>query len=168
MLLLKEAHMAPPCLRRLRQVLYGLAAAAVFAPLAFASGEIELVPETAVLLDQAATGTSGNGGNTSSTSTMTNIFSPPTYVDYKRTGTEPVVKVDRYPYPVPTSGNLGSQCPAGVDSSSGVPQCYTDTIYVDSTEGFGYPGYDFFWKSENLGQSFRLPHNEPTVGGRAI
>lgn len=139
----------------------------------------ELLPGTAVLISQSGSSvTSGNGGNTSSTSTMTNIFSPPAYVDYKRTGTEPVVKVDRYPFPVPTTPTPGLTleetikrgCPGGVvPATTGAPaQCYKDIVYVNATEGFGYPGYDFFWKSETLGQTFRLPHNEPTVGGRAL
>src|SRR2546421_9503285 len=135
---------------------------------AFAHGDsgggAELLPGTAILLNQSAIGSSGNGGNTSSTSSSTSIFSPPTFVDYKRIGTEPVVRVDKYSYPVPQTGDLSKLCPGGVDATG----CYKDIVYVDSTEGFGYPGFDFFWKSENLGQTFRLPHNEPTVGGRAM
>src|SRR2546423_605514 len=147
------------------RIFIGLILFVIGASLAAASLTIELVPGTAVLLSQSGSSiTSGNGGNTSSTSTMTNIFSPPTFVDYKRIGTEPVVRVDKYPYPVPSSGDLSKLCPGGVEGS----RCYKDIVYVDSTEGFGYPGYDFFWKSTNLGQTFRLPHNEPTVGGRAI
>src|SRR3954451_627359 len=110
--------------------LVGAALLAVVVPTALAGGDVgvpELVPETAVLLDQAATGTSGNGGNTSSTSTMTNIFSPPTYVDYKRIGTEPVVKVDRYP--ITTGTYNGKAC-------TETAPCYSDMVYVDSTEGF--------------------------------
>src|ERR671933_107626 len=151
--------------RTLIALIVGIAGMALLPTLAVGATELEeLVPGTAILLNQTASTTSGNGGNTSSTSTMTNIFSPPTFVDYKRIGTEPVVRVDKYPYPVPTSGDLSKLCPGGVVGS----KCYKDIVYVDSTEGFGYPGYDFFWKSENLGQTFRLPHNEPTVGGRAI
>src|SRR3982750_3141675 len=82
------------------RVLLALILCSIGASLAYAALTIQLVPGTAVLLDQSASTTSGNGGNTSSTSTMTNIFSPPTFVDYKRIGTEPVVKVDRYPYPL--------------------------------------------------------------------
>jgi hypothetical protein len=125
------------------------------ASLAVAALTIELVPGTAVLLSQSST-TSGNGGNTSSTSTMTNIFSPPTFVDYKRIGTEPVVAIDRWPYLTMA------------DCAPKPAPCYKDIVYIDSTEGFGYPRYDFFWKSENIGQSFRLPHNDPTLGGRAM
>jgi hypothetical protein len=140
------------------RVLFGSILFVVGATLAVAALTIELVPGTAVLLSQSST-SSGNGGNTSSTSTMTNIFSPPTFVDYKRIGTEPVVAVDRYPI---TSGMYnGKTC-------TQLSPCYSDIVYVDSTEGFGYPRYDFFWKSENLGQSFRLPHNDPTVGGKAM
>src|SRR4051794_4659636 len=83
-----------------------VALAAALPAVAAGSDEIELVPGTAILLSQSATGGGGNGGNTSSTSTMTSIFSPPTFVDYKRIGTEPVVRVDKYPYPVPSSGDL--------------------------------------------------------------
>lgn len=117
-----------------------------------------LLPDTAVLLDQTATSSTGSG-STSSTSTMTNIFAPPAYVDYKRAGTEPVVTVDRYP--VTTDTYQGQACTAA-------SPCYPDPVYVDSTEGFGYPAYDFFWSSQNLGQSFHLAHNDPTLGGRAI
>ncbi|MCA1554755.1 MAG: hypothetical protein LC737_10290, partial [Chloroflexi bacterium] len=110
---------------------------------------------------------------------MTNIFSPPTYVDYKRRGTEPVVTVDRYAYPVPNTTGLtdaqktallNKECPGGVVPATATTpaQCYKDIVYIDSTEGFGYPQYDFFWKSENLGQTFRLPKNDPTRGGRAM
>src|SRR3982750_1853750 len=82
------------------RVIMALVLFLIGASLGAASLVYPLVPGTAVLLDQSASTTSGNGGNTSSTSTMTNIFSPPTFVDYKRIGTEPVVKVDRYPYPL--------------------------------------------------------------------
>src|SRR5438132_12165907 len=58
---------------------------------------VQLVPGTAVLLDQSTS--SGNGGNAKSTSSSTNIFSPAAFVDYKRFGGEPSVGVDRYPFP---------------------------------------------------------------------
>ncbi len=127
---------------------------------AFGDTEVPvLLPGTGVLLDQSSATTSSGTGATSSTSTMTNIFAPPAYVDYKRAGTEPVVTVDRYPF---TSGTYkGKSC-------SIITPCYKDAVYVDSTEGFGYPAYDFFWSSQNLGQSFHLAHNDPTLGGRAI
>ena len=44
---------------------------------------------------------SGNGGNTTAASSRTNIFSPATSVDYKRSGGEPTVTVDRYPFTAP-------------------------------------------------------------------
>src|SRR5436309_11931525 len=71
------------------------AAAALALPFAASADSVTtLVPGTAVLLSQ----TSGNGGNTSSTTSSTNIFSPSAYVDYKRFGGEPTVVVDRYPF----------------------------------------------------------------------
>jgi len=132
--------------------------------LADAGTVTDFVPGTAVLLDQTTT-SSGSGG-TVATSTQTNTFSPPVYVDYKRRGSEPVVSVDRYPYPIPTSGDLSKLCPGGVDTTAGA--CYKDNAYVDSTEGFVYPGYSFFYKSDNRGQTFHLPINDPTTGGRAV
>jgi hypothetical protein len=105
------------------------------------------IPGTAVLL--ASGTTSGNGGNTSSTSSMTNIFSPATYVDYKRTGGEPTTVVDRYPF---TPGQFGN--------TSGANQ-YRDIVYVSNPLGIGYPGYSEFYKSVDLGQSFRVPPHDP-------
>lgn len=137
------------------RVLLAIAFCSIGALLAIAATSIQLLPGTAVLLSQSST-TSGNGGNSSSTSTMTNIFSPATFVDYKRIGTEPVVAVDRWPYTT------------AADCAPKPAPCYKDTVYIDGTEGFGYPRYDFFWKSDNVGQSFRLPHNDPTAGGRAM
>ncbi|TMJ04438.1 MAG: hypothetical protein E6H01_04130, partial [Bacillati bacterium ANGP1] len=67
-------------------------------PLPFAQSQtdiIELIPNTAILLDQSSG--SGSGGNATSTSS-TNIFSPAAFVDYKRFGGEPTVVVDRYPF----------------------------------------------------------------------
>jgi hypothetical protein len=96
----------------------------------------------------AATGGGGNGGNTSSTSSSTKTFSPETYVDYKRRGGEPTVVVDRYPF---TTG-----CPIGQAS------CYRDLDYASAPEGL--PGYSFFWKSDDLGGTFRLPQHLPATG----
>src|SRR5438034_2644408 len=74
------------------------AACFVFVPGALADDPLtELVPGTAVLLNQSGGG-GGNGGNTSSTSSKTNIFAPSAYVDYKRLGGEPTVVVDRYAF----------------------------------------------------------------------
>src|SRR5438552_15272302 len=58
---------------------------------------IELVPGTAVLLNQSS-GSGSGSGNVKSTSSSTNIFSPAAFVDYKRFGGEPTVVVDRYPF----------------------------------------------------------------------
>src|SRR5437868_10863832 len=69
---------------------------------------VQLVPGTAVLLDQSTS--SGNGGNVKSTSSSTNIFSPAAFVDYKRFGGEPTVVVGRYPFPG-TNTSPGAQCP---------------------------------------------------------
>src|SRR2546427_10897628 len=57
---------------------------------------IELIPGTAILLDQSSSG--GSGGNATSTSSSTNIFSPAAFVAYKRIGGEPTAVVDRYPF----------------------------------------------------------------------
>ena len=85
-----------------------------------------LISGTAVLL--SATSSSGNGGNTSSTSSMTNIFSPASYVDYKRAGGEPTVVVDRYPF---TPGQFGN--------NTGANQ-FRDIVYISNPLGVGYPG----------------------------
>lgn len=107
-----------------------------------------LLSGTAVLLSSSTT-TSGNGGNTSSTSSMTNIFSPATYVDYKRPGGEPTVVVDRYPFAPGTFGNTTSN------------NQYRDIAYISNPLGLGYPGYSEFYKSVDLGQSFRVPPHDP-------
>ena len=99
----------------------------------------ELVPGTAVLLSQTSSGGGGNGGNTSSTSSSTNIFSPSVFVDYKRFGGEPTVTVDRYP-----GGN--------------------DVTYVSGPNGFAFPHYSPFFKSSDLGETFRIPAHVPSFG----
>jgi hypothetical protein len=99
------------------------------------------VPGTAVLLNQS--GSSGNGGNTSSTTSSTNIFSPSAYVDYKRLGGEPTVVVDRYPFG---------------------PGQYRDITYYSAPLGVGAPGYSYFWKSDDLGRTWRLPPHDPVFG----
>src|SRR5213592_5327247 len=78
---------------------------------------VQLVPGTAVLLDQSTS--SGNGGNAKSTSSSTNIFSPAAFVDYKRFGGEPTVVVDRYPFACPPSAT----------------PCFKDTVYVSAPQG---------------------------------
>src|SRR5437763_16609290 len=97
----------------------------------------DLVPGTAVLADNFGSG--GNGGNTSSTTSSTSIFSPSVFVDYKRFGGEPTVTVDRYP---------------GGD----------DVTYVWGPNGFAFPHYSPFFKSSDLGQTFRIPAHVPSFG----
>src|SRR5438067_4741964 len=102
-----------------------------------ASDPFDLVPGTAVLADNFGGG--GNGGNTSSTTSSTNIFSPSVFVDYKRFGGEPTVTVDHYP-----GGN--------------------DVTYVSGPNGFVFPHYSPFFKSSDLGQTFRIPAHVPSFG----
>src|SRR5437763_14908104 len=102
-----------------------------------ASDPFDLVPGTAVLADNFGGG--GNGGNTSSTTSSTNIFSPSVFVDYKRFGGEPTVAVDHYP-----RGN--------------------DVTYVSGPNGFVFPHYSPFFKSSDLGETFRIPAHVPSFG----
>src|SRR5438128_1338957 len=97
----------------------------------------DLVPGTAVLADNFGSG--GNGGNTSSTTSSTNIFSPSVFVDYKRFGGEPTVTVDRF-----AGGN--------------------DVTYVSGPNGFAFPHYSPFFKSDDLGETFRIPAHVPSFG----
>jgi hypothetical protein len=97
----------------------------------------DLVPGTAVLADNFGAG--GNGGTTSSTTSSTNIFSPSVFVDYKRFGGEPTVTVDRY-----AGGN--------------------DVTYVSGPNGFVFPHYSPFFKSSDLGETFRIPAHVPSFG----
>src|SRR5256886_10683864 len=113
------------------------------ASLALAAAGIQLVPGTAVLLSNSSGG-GGNGGNTSSTTSSTNIFSPSVFVDYKRFGGEPTVTVDRYPF---TTG-----------------QTYRDITYVSGPNGFVFPHYSPFFKSSDLGETFRIPAHVPSFG----
>ncbi len=134
----------------------------VFTPAGFSGGaQVELVPGTAVLLTQSGGG-GGNGGNATSTSSSTNIFSPAAYVDYKRFGGEPSVAVDRYPFPVPTGANvdLKKECPGGVVGD----KCYKDIVYQSAPQGVAYPRYSQFWKSDDLGQTFRKSQQFPIHG----
>src|SRR4051795_3908191 len=134
----------------------GLVAALLFS-LAFVAtaaggdaGVTELVPDTAILLNQSGGG-GGNGGNTSSTTSRTNIFAPSAYVDYKRLGGEPTVVIDRYPFTPGQFGNIGT-----TDE-------FRDLGYYTAPLGLG--NYSFLWKSEDQGQTWRVPLHEPT-GGR--
>src|SRR5437763_4374915 len=113
------------------------------ASLALAAAGIQLVPGTAVLLSNSSGG-GGNGGNTSSTTSSTNIFSPSVFVDYKRFGGEPTVTVDRYPF--------------------ATGQTYRDITYVSGPNGFVFPHYSPFFKSDDIGQTFRIPAHVPSFG----
>src|SRR5213079_3518129 len=111
---------------------------------------VQLVPGTAVLLNQSTS--SGNGGNAKSTSSSTNIFSPAAFVDYKRFGGEPTAVVDRF---VLTSGTVrGKTCTAA-------SPCYPDFVYASAPQGFVDPRYSTFYKSTDLGQTFRVPFRTP-------
>src|SRR5947208_12365814 len=114
---------------------------------------IQLVPGTAVLLNQSSA--SGSGGNVKSTSTSTNIFSPAAFVDYKRFGGEPTVVVDRYPF---APGQFG--CPGAPNTTPCPPR---DIAYQSAPQGFVFPRYSNFFKSDDLEQSFRVPAHTPTT-----
>ena len=104
----------------------------VLVPGALADNPItELVPDTAILLNQSGGG-GGNGGNTSSTTSRTNIFAPSSYVDYKRLGGEPTVVVDRYPF---TPGQFGN---------TSTTNQFRDIGYYSAPLGVGFPGYSYF------------------------
>src|SRR5919202_2887176 len=116
----------------------------------------DLVPGTAVLADNFSSG--GNGGNTSSTTSSTNIFSPSVFVDYKRFGGEPTVTVDRYPFTSSvTVGNKTLTC------SQSAP-CTPDIAYVSGPNGFAFPHYSPFFKSADIGETFRIPAHVPSFG----
>src|SRR5919199_4868711 len=137
-----------------RTVAFACAAAALLAlclPAASrADGDgIQLVPNTAVLLAKVSSGGGGNGGNTSSASSATNIFAPASYVDYHELGGEPTTVVDRYPF-VPGPNGFGA-----------TSREYRDIVYVSNPLGIAFPGYSEFFKSIDLGQSFRVPPHDP-------
>src|SRR4051812_48058544 len=115
---------------------------ALVAP-ASASTTLNTVPGTNVLLSKSGS------GPLSSTSSNSNIFPPAAYVDYKRFGGEPTVTVDRFPFP-------GSNTSAAA-KCLGTSPCFKDVTYASSPNGFAYPHYSPFWKSDDLGQSFRVP-----------
>src|SRR5437879_9363556 len=125
--------------------------------LAIAATGIKLVPGTAVLLSNTSGG-GGNGGNTSSTTSSTNIFSPSVFVDYKRFGGEPTVAVDRYPFTSNvTIGNKVLTCTLATP-------CFPDIAYVSGPNGFVFPHYSPFFKSDDIGQTFRIPAHVPSFG----
>src|SRR5206468_4333681 len=65
--------------------------------------------------------------------------------DYKRFGGEPTAVVDRYPFACPPSAT----------------PCFKDTVYVSAPQGFVAPRYSTFYKSSDLGQTFRVPFRTP-------
>src|SRR5689334_6207737 len=120
--------MMKPAGRRPLLLLLGLATALSLPALAFGDASVtDLFPGTAVLLNQSS-------GQTQSTSSSTNTFSPPTFVDPKRHGGEPTVAIDRYPF-VPGPFAFGA-----------TSQSYKDLTYVSAPEGVAFPGYSVFWK----------------------
>ncbi len=123
-------------------LLVGISSLVALAPLDVYADTI-LLPGTAVLLSQTS---GGNGGNTSSTSSSTNIVSPSAYADYKRFGGEPTTVVDRYPL---TTGTV-----RGTTCTTSKP-CYPDYEFVSSPNGFVFPHYSTFFKSSDLGETFR-------------
>src|SRR5205823_10526158 len=108
---------------------------------------VQLVPGTAVLLNQSTS--SGSGGNAKSTSSSTNIFSPAAFVDYKRFGAEPTVVVAPYPFPG-SNTSLAAQCPPGQTT------CFKDIAYQSAPQGFVAPRYSNFYKSDDLEQTFQI------------
>ena len=118
--------------------------------LAASADNTELVPGTAVLLNQAGSGNGGNGGNTSSVSTQTNIFAPASYADYKRHSAEPTIVVDRYPF---KPGQFGNTTAANQ---------YRDIGY--SCAPVGVPTFSYFWRSFDGAQTWRLPPHDPAFG----
>src|SRR4051812_7497235 len=123
-----------------------------------ALAQIQLVPGTSVLLSQSSSGNGGNGGNTSSTTSSTNIFSPSVFGDYKRFGGEPTVTVDRFPFTTNvTVGNKTLTCTPAVP-------CFPDIAYVSGPNGFVFPHYSPFFKSDDIGETFRIPAHVPSFG----
>src|SRR5439155_24784299 len=139
-------HMSRSVGRRLSLCVAGVLVA-ILIP-AIARGDItELVPGTAILLDQSSG--SGSGGNSKSTSSSTNIFSPAAFVDYKRFGGEPTAVVDRYSFSNGQFGCTNATCPP------------RDLVYTSSPQGLVQPHYSTFYKSDDLGQTFRVPTHTP-------
>jgi hypothetical protein len=71
-------------------------------------------------------------------------------VDYKRFGGEPTVTVDRYPF---LPGQFGATTTE-----------FRDIAYQSAPQGLLFPHYSQFWKSDDLGQSFRKPAQFPIHG----
>lgn len=70
-------------------------------------------------------------------------FGAAAYVDYKRLGGEPLVAIDRWPFP---DGQI------------------RDLIYASSPNGFIDPHYSVFYRSDDLGQTFHVPTHVPIFG----
>ena len=115
---------------------------------------VEVLEGTAILLSQSEGG-GGSGGNSTTVSSSTNIFSPAAHVDYKRFGGEPTVVVDRYPF---TGSQAQQHCPTGQTS------CFLDVVYQSAPQGFVFPHYSQFYKSDDLGATFRKPAQVPIHG----
>jgi hypothetical protein len=147
----------------LRNILVRSAIAGTVAALAAASGaaaEEGPLPELGGLAHAAQVvaapgGAPTGGGSGSSGTARTRTFSSAAYVDYKRRGGEPTGVVDRYPFPGESTDSQ-AQCAGGAAS------CFKDLVYVSAPEGL--PGYSFFWKSDDLGGTFRLPQHLPATG----
>src|SRR3954451_127444 len=112
------------------------------------AGVTELVPNTAILLNQSGGG-GGNGGETRSTTSRTHIFAPSADRDYKRLGGEPTTVVDRYPFTPGQFGNTTTQ------------NQYRDLVYVSNPLGVAFPGFSEFYKSSDGGTTFRVPSHNP-------
>ena len=100
-------------------------------------------------------GAGGNHGGTTAANARTRTFSSAAYMDYNSRGGEPTAVVDRYPFPGESS-DPNAQCPSGQTT------CFKDLVYGSAPEGL--PGYSFFWKSDDLGGTFRLPQHLPATG----
>jgi hypothetical protein len=141
-------------------VLTALMAYGAASPTGTLAGEpeavIELIEGTGVLLDiTSGSESSGNSGNSKTTSSSTHIFAPAAFADYKRFGGEPTVTVDRYPFPP------GFQCaPTAVIDPCPKP----DLTYDSAPNGFVFPRYSQFFVSDDLGQSFGKPARVPVHG----
>jgi len=125
------------------------------ASLAIAAITYNLLPGTAILLSKTS---GGGGGGTTSVTAATNIFSPAAYADYKHFGGEPTGTIDRFAItsPMPTLGPKFANC-------SPTSLCYPDFVYVSSPQGFVEPHYSTFFKSSDLGQSFRTTAHFPAT-----
>lgn len=116
---------------------------------AAASTNLNLLPGTAVLLSKSGS------GPLSSTSSATNTFAPAVFADYKHFGGEPTTTVDRYTKL--TSGTFNGR------SCSTKSPCYPDFVYVSSPQGFVEPHYSTFFKSSDLGATFRTTQHFPAT-----